>query len=106
MINLNTIERLKIYQTILFLGLFVTACSSEEDTSTPDPVDPPVVVIPPTFKGPIYADNYSPIASWSSKSQWNLANVHDPSVEKSGDYYYCEDEGYDFCSRKCESEFR
>ncbi len=25
---------------------------------------------------------------------------------KSGDYYYCEDEGYDFCSRKCESEFR
>lgn len=25
---------------------------------------------------------------------------------KSGDYYYCEDDEYGFCSRKCESEFR
>lgn len=47
--------------------------------------EPPVVE---TFDGPTYADNYSSIASWSSRSQWNLANVHDPSVVKDGEYYY------------------
>ncbi len=40
------------------------------------------------FPGPTYADNYTSISSWGSRSQWNLANVHDPSVEKSGEYYY------------------
>lgn len=47
--------------------------------------------VPPvgqTFNGPTYLDNYSSIASWGSRAQWNLANVHDPTVEKSGDYYY------------------
>ena len=41
-----------------------------------------------SFKGPSYADNYIPISSWVTREQWNLANVHDPSVEKCGDYYY------------------
>ncbi|MFD0836723.1 arabinan endo-1,5-alpha-L-arabinosidase [Mariniflexile aquimaris] len=45
-------------------------------------------VQPVSFNGPTYPDNYSPIASWGSRAQWNLANVHDPTVEKSGDYYY------------------
>ena len=87
--KLNTNVRFKIYPAIILIfGLLVTACSSGDDTSTPDPVDPPIVVVPPTFKGPTYKDNYSSIASWSTRSQWNLANVHDPSVEKSGEYYY------------------
>lgn len=43
---------------------------------------------PPFFAGPTYSDNYTPIAAWGSRAQWNLANVHDPTVEKSGDYYY------------------
>ncbi|MFG6685188.1 arabinan endo-1,5-alpha-L-arabinosidase [Mariniflexile sp. HNIBRBA6329] len=43
---------------------------------------------PVAFNGPTYPDNYTPIGSWNSRSQWNLANVHDPTVEKSGDYYY------------------
>lgn len=41
-----------------------------------------------SFRGPLYADNYIPISSWVTREQWNLANVHDPSVEKCGDYYY------------------
>jgi arabinan endo-1,5-alpha-L-arabinosidase len=42
------------------------------------------------FEAPTYADDYSleGIAGWSSRSSWNLANVHDPTVEKCGDYYY------------------
>jgi len=46
--------------------------------------------VPPveTFVGPTYPDDYSSISSWGSRAQWNLANVHDPTVEKSGEYYY------------------
>lgn len=40
------------------------------------------------FNGPTYADNYTPLSSWASRGQWNLANVHDPSVVKDGAYYY------------------
>ncbi|MDR1738861.1 MAG: arabinan endo-1,5-alpha-L-arabinosidase [Candidatus Symbiothrix sp.] len=41
-----------------------------------------------TYTAPDYADDYAAIASWSRRSQWNLANVHDPSVAKCGEYYY------------------
>lgn len=72
------------------LLIVVSGCGK---TSTPTPVPPvvPPVVVPPvtdTFPGPTYADNYIPISGWESRSQWNLANVHDPTVTKCGDYYY------------------
>ncbi|WP_291101187.1 MULTISPECIES: arabinan endo-1,5-alpha-L-arabinosidase [unclassified Flavobacterium] len=81
---------LKVVQyLVIFLLVFsVASCSSNDSpTPTPDPVVPPVVVVP-GFPGPTYLDNYTSIASWGSNSQWNLANVHDPTVEKCGDYYY------------------
>ena len=37
---------------------------------------------------PTYADSYVNIASWIQRSQWNLANVHDPTVVKASDGYY------------------
>jgi len=40
------------------------------------------------YKAPTYADNYISIAAWSMRSQWNLANVHDPTVMKADDGYY------------------
>ena len=40
------------------------------------------------YVAPTYADDYSSIADWTSRNKWNLANVHDPSVAKCGDYYY------------------
>lgn len=68
-----------------FAGL--VSCSDEDgSTSVPvDPTDPPYVE---TFPGPSYSDNYTSIASWATRSQWNLANVHDPSVVKDGNYFY------------------
>lgn len=41
-----------------------------------------------TFDGPTYPDDYTSISSWGSRSEWNLANVHDPTVVKDGEYYY------------------
>lgn len=37
---------------------------------------------------PSYSDDYRSISGWSNKDQWNLANVHDPSVAYFGGYYY------------------
>ena len=77
--------------TAFLVSVTISSCSGEDSpTPVPPVVVPPVVVPPvvPTFAGPSYSDNYISIASWSSNSQWNLANVHDPTVEKCGDYYY------------------
>lgn len=40
------------------------------------------------YVAPSYTDDYSPLAGWGQRHLWNLANVHDPSVEKCGEYYY------------------
>lgn len=40
------------------------------------------------YKAPTYADDYRNNSDWSKHSQWNLANVHDPSVMRAEDGYY------------------
>lgn len=40
------------------------------------------------YQTPAYPDDYTSIAGWESRDQWNLANVHDPSVMKADDGYY------------------
>lgn len=40
------------------------------------------------YEAPTYLDNYTSIAAWSQRAQWNLSNVHDPSVMKADDGYY------------------
>lgn len=45
-------------------------------------------VIDTTYTIPTYADDYSSMTSWSQRDDWNLANVHDPSVFFDGNYYY------------------
>lgn len=37
---------------------------------------------------PTYEDNYVSFGGWDQRNQWNLANVHDPSVMKAADGYY------------------
>lgn len=40
------------------------------------------------YVAPTYEDNYVNISAWSNHNQWNLANVHDPTVMKADDGYY------------------
>ena len=40
------------------------------------------------YVAPTYADNYVGSAGWDQRSQWNLANVHDPTVCLAEDGYY------------------
>lgn len=41
-----------------------------------------------SYVAPTYVDDYTGIAAWSYRSQWNLSNVHDPSVVLAADGYY------------------
>ncbi|HYQ57853.1 MAG TPA: arabinan endo-1,5-alpha-L-arabinosidase [Draconibacterium sp.] len=81
-------------KTFLYLWalLLVLAISCSEDSDpVPNEEEPEEETSPPRnedFVGPSYADNYTAIASWASRDNWNLANVHDPTVEKCDDYYY------------------
>lgn len=63
--------------------LFSSSCSDDENTGSA--VTPPVEN---TYKAPSYADDYTDISAWTNCFSWNLANVHDPTVEKCDDYYY------------------
>jgi arabinan endo-1,5-alpha-L-arabinosidase len=86
----NSIIRVASHLALVLIATFsLNSCSKSEDPA-PEPVVEPVppVVVEPTFPGPAYADNYSSISSWGNNSKWNLANVHDPSVAKCGEYYY------------------
>lgn len=40
------------------------------------------------YVAPAYEDNYVNIADWSKRDQWNLSNVHDPTVVLAEDGYY------------------
>ena len=40
------------------------------------------------YVAPAYVDNYVDIASWDQRHEWNLANVHDPTVMLAEDGYY------------------
>lgn len=73
-------------KNLLILGIGIIALSFEscKDDDGDDPEPNPVT----TFTIPTYADDYWPIASWANRNQWNLANVHDPSVAFYNGYYY------------------
>lgn len=54
---------------------FTTLDSSQEDELA-------------NYQAPVYPDDYRSVSGWEQREQWNLANVHDPSVVKADDGYY------------------
>ncbi|MEO6330009.1 MAG: arabinan endo-1,5-alpha-L-arabinosidase [Ginsengibacter sp.] len=85
-INQNT----NITLCIIMLSISVLASCKKADT--PSPVSPPVAspVIPSTdFDINLISDTYESIAPFNYYYKWSSYNVHDPSIKKFGDYYYC-----------------
>lgn len=68
----------------------------EDGITVKDPNEDSEKDTPLEFTIPDYEDDYSKIAGWDKRNEWNLANVHDPSVEYwDGWYYmYCTDASY------------
>lgn len=92
MLNFFRFSKLFILRFIIIfvIGLY-TSCNTEEPIidNTEGPITPTISTpINISFQGPMYSDNYTPIASWSNRNQWELANVHDPSVTREGVYFY------------------
>lgn len=76
---------------VLFLSMIITAllfvgCKDDNVVPKEDEHEPNDTI--PALTIPTYADDYSSISSWSNRNQWNLANVHDPSVAYYNGYYY------------------
>lgn len=86
--------RLK-YILIIIISLFALSFAGCSDdgleptgiTTKPDEPDEEPDTHP-DFTIPTYPDDYSAIASWDNRDEWNLANVHDPSVAYYNGYYY------------------
>jgi arabinan endo-1,5-alpha-L-arabinosidase len=78
-------KQIKWFNHFFAAALLLGACS---ENNIPNNGSSSANELFPDYKAPDYADDYSPIAGWNLRSQWNLANVHDPTVEKCGDYFY------------------
>lgn len=65
----------------------ITSCSKKSSNSQPvDPTNPTDTI---TFNINSITDTYAAVAPFADYAQWGPYNVHDPSVMKSGDYFYC-----------------
>lgn len=65
------------------VAVLLASCSDDapvKDTETPDPV---------TFDINSITDTYYDMAGVDKVYQWGYRNVHDPSIIKNGDTYYC-----------------
>jgi arabinan endo-1,5-alpha-L-arabinosidase len=85
--KINRTHKMIVQLFFVIVTFTFISCSEENGTgqNIEDPIPNPT---PDTFPGPTYSDNYTSIASWGNNINWNLANVHDPTVAKCGDYYY------------------
>lgn len=82
---------LRVTTYVIIFGLIFIAqsgCDSNSTEHDEEPAEEPFTGLFDNFSGPIYSDDYTSIASWNQRSMWNLANVHDPTVVKDGDYFY------------------
>lgn len=75
----------------LFCLLFILGCEKDEKINGPD--NPVIIPEIPNddlnvYEAPRYPDNYTGVAGWNKRHQWNLANVHDPTVMKADDGYF------------------
>ncbi len=84
-ILLNTVGIAAVF-VVLTAGL--SSCG-KTSSSPKTPVDTTPVVPPAGFDINSIHDTYDDVAPFAYYSKWGSYNVHDPSIKKFGDYYYC-----------------
>src|SRR3982751_1218131 len=74
--------------TAIGVAMIIFSCGKKhgDDAPTPPPPPPPP---PPAFDINSITDTYESIAPFANYTKWSVYNVHDPSIKKFGDYYYC-----------------
>jgi len=73
------------FMVSLMVGL--SSCSKNISTPITESDSTKVVTIP--FNINSIEDTYADVAPFAYYSKWGSYNVHDPSIRKFGDYYYC-----------------
>lgn len=75
---------------VLGAALLLASCAKKVDNT---PVTPPVDTSSPPPVAPFdinsISDTYGAIAPFAYYTKWSVYNVHDPSIIKDGDWYYC-----------------
>jgi arabinan endo-1,5-alpha-L-arabinosidase len=84
---------LRQYHTFFLAAVLVLSCGSftgckKSSDPNPGPGPGPGPVNPPAFDINSIADTYSSLAPFANYLQWGPYNVHDPSIIKSGEYFY------------------
>jgi arabinan endo-1,5-alpha-L-arabinosidase len=82
-------KKVKYLLAIAGLATVILSCSKKE-TPTPaktDTITTPVT--PAAFDINTITDTYADISAFIYYPKWTVYNVHDPSIKKFGDYYYC-----------------
>ncbi|QEC77749.1 arabinan endo-1,5-alpha-L-arabinosidase [Mucilaginibacter ginsenosidivorax] len=71
------------------LAIVMLSCSKKE-TPAPAKTDTTTTPVPPAaFDINSITDTYADISAFTYYPKWTVYNVHDPSIKKFGDYYYC-----------------
>ena len=88
--GMNSISRLLKILGLLTIIIQLAACS-EENNVTPEVENDSTTVENPVSNFDINSieDTYGEIAAYENARKWGPYNVHDPSIIKDGDYYYC-----------------
>ncbi|WP_207497210.1 arabinan endo-1,5-alpha-L-arabinosidase [Aridibaculum aurantiacum] len=81
----NQVSTIASFFVLPFFLLGSVSCKKEAASSGQEPTVP----ITTPFDLNSIKDNYEDVAPFSSYLRWGSHNVHDPSIQKFGDYYYC-----------------
>jgi len=82
-------KKVKYLLAIAGLATVILSCSKKE-TPTPAKTDTTTTpVTPAAFDINTITDTYADISAFIYYPKWTVYNVHDPSIKKFGDYYYC-----------------
>ena len=69
-------------------ALLITSCK-KNNTSNTNPIITPPPPAPVAFDINSITDTYENIAPFAYYTQWSVYNVHDPSIIKEGEWFYC-----------------
>ena len=78
-----------LFNSLIVIAL-LSSCSKNNPTPTPTPVTTDTThTVTPAFDVNTINDTYADLAPFNFYPKWSVYNVHDPSIKKFGDYYYC-----------------
>lgn len=79
-----------LYAGLIVVALFASCKKSAVSTTTTTINNPDTTKqTSPAFDINTIEDTYADIAPFIDYPKWSVYNVHDPSIKKFGDYYYC-----------------